>query len=212
MPTRKSANKFLLGCMVDYQQNSDRVWLNTRIFAECKLGDPEDLWLAITKTSENEWKSRQHKLRCKLHWLDKRHNKVWDMARCIAEQYAGDARNIWISGSTDETLTKLLRLGLGPWVSRMTVGGLIDTGQISGRMDLKADTHVRRVLGRVFEGEKVSEEAAFRHADAMMPGDSWQLDHSLYILGQNVCTANKPKCHSCYLNVECRYFQRDLGA
>ena len=94
----------------------------------------------------------------------------------------------------------------------MTVGGLIDTGQISGRMDLKADTHVRRVLGRVFIGEKVSEGSAFRLADAMVPGDSWQLDHSLYILGQNVCTHNKPKCQSCYLNVECRYFQTDSDA
>ncbi len=206
---KKSANKFLLGCMVDFRKNSDLVWRDTRTFAECDLSDPEDLWAEITRTPESEWKTRRHKLRCSLHYYQKRHDKVWDMAQRISEQYGGDARNIWEGGSTEQALTKLLRLGLGAWVSRMTVGGLIDTGQISGRMDLKADTHVRRVLGRVFEGAKFSEESAFRCADAMVPGDSWQLDHSLYILGQNVCTANEPKCHSCYLNVECRYFQRN---
>lgn len=206
---KKSANKFLLGCMVDYQQDSDRVWRNTRIYAESTLGDPDDLWDAITQTAENEWKTRKHKLRCQLHYLHKRHDKVWDMASRIIEQYAGDARNIWSSASTDETLTRLIRLGLGPWVSRMTVGGLIDTGQISGRMDLKADTHVCRVLGRVFEGEKVSEKTAFRYADSMVPGNSWRLDHSLYILGQNTCEHRQPNCRSCYLSVECRYSQRD---
>ena len=209
---KKSANKFLLGCMVDFRKNSDLVWRDTQVFAEDKLCDPDSLWEAITDTPEIEWKTRRHKLRCSLHYYQRRHDKVWDMAKRITEQYVGDARKIWGGVSTEETLTRLVRLGLGPWVSRMTVGGLIDTRQISGRMDLKADTHVRRVLGRVFDGEKVSEQTAFRHADAMIPGDSWQLDHSLYILGQSVCTANKPKCHSCYLNVECRYFQRDLGA
>ena len=208
---KKSANKFLLGCMVDFRKNSDRVWRDTRIFAERMLCDPEDLWDAITDTPEIEWKTRGHKLRCSLHYYQRRHDKVWDMAKRIAEKYGGDARNIWEGCSTEATLTKLLRLGLGPWVSRMTVGGLIDTGQISGQMGLKADTHVRRVLGRVFAGEKVSEKMAFRYGDSMIPSNSWLLDHSLFILGQKICTSRKPKCHSCYLDAECRYFGGDAG-
>ena len=99
----------------------------------------------------------------------------------------------------------MIRLGLGPRLSRMTVGGLIDTGQISGQADLKADTHTRRVLGRVFEGEKASEQTAFRYADAMIPGNSWRLDFSLYTLGKDVCKSREPKCGSCYLKDECRY-------
>ena len=194
--------------MVDFRKNSDRVWRDTRIFAECMLCDPENLWDAITDTPEIEWKTRRHKLRCSLHYYQQRHDKVWDMAKRITEQYGGDARNIWEGDSTEETLTKLLRLGLGPWVSRMTVGGLIDTGQISGRMDLKADTHVRRVIGRIFEAEKVSEERAFSYANSMVPGNSWRLDHSLFMLGQNTCTNRNPNCGSCYLGIECRYSQR----
>ena len=177
--TKKQANKFLLGCMVDYRKKSELVWRDVRVYVEQKLHDPDDLWTEITETPEEEWKTGAHQLRCCLHPLLNRHKKIWDMASQIVDQYDSDARNIWKSQDSTETLGRLLRLGLGPWVSRMTVGGLIDTGQISGRADLKADTHTRTVLGRVSEGEKASERSAFRYADAMVPGNSWQLDFSL---------------------------------
>ena len=203
--TKRQANKFLLGCMVDYRKNSDLVWRDVRIYAERTLCDPEDLWNEITKTPEDEWKSSAHHVRCSLHPVRNRHEKIWDMASRIINQYDGDARKIWENQDSAETLRRLMRLGLGPWLSRMTVGGLIDSNQISGRADLKADTHTRRVLGRIFEGEKASEQAAFGYANAMIPGDSWQLDFSLYMLGKDVCSPRNPKCESCFLIDECHY-------
>ena len=44
----RSANKFLLGCILDYQMNVDEVWENARRFAKDDLGDPRDLWHEIT--------------------------------------------------------------------------------------------------------------------------------------------------------------------
>ena len=40
---KRSANKFLLGCILDYQMNVDEVWENARRFAEDDLGGPRDL-------------------------------------------------------------------------------------------------------------------------------------------------------------------------
>ena len=191
--------------MVDYRKKSELVWRDVRTYIERTLEDPEDLWGEITKTAEEEWKTSTHHLNCSLHPLLNRHEKIWDMASRIIDQYEGDARKIWENQDSAEILRRMIRLGLGPWLSRMTVGGLIDTRQISGRADLKADTHTRRVLGRVFEGEKVSEQTAFRYADAMIPGNSWRLDFSLYTLGKDVCKSRKPRCGSCYLKDECRY-------
>ena len=112
---RKSANKFLLGCMVDFRKPTNRVWHDTKIFIECMLADPDDLWGAIAQTPENEWKTQDHKLRCSLHYYQKRHDKVWDMAQRVRKRYDGDAHKIWRGQSTEETLKRLVRLGLGPW-------------------------------------------------------------------------------------------------
>ena len=63
-------------------------------------------------------------------------------------------------------------MGVGPQLSRMTVGVLHDTKQIEGAGELKADIHVRRVLGRVFTGDMVSAEAALDIGREMMPRGS----------------------------------------
>ena len=46
---KRSANKFLLGCIIDYQMRVGRVWENARRFAEDDLGDPRDLWDKIVE-------------------------------------------------------------------------------------------------------------------------------------------------------------------
>ena len=101
--TKQRANKFLLGCMVDYRKKSELVWRDVGTYAEKTLGDPESLWMEITKTSELEWKTLAHHLRCSLHPLRNRHNKVWDMATTIVNRYDGDAREIWKNQNSKDT-------------------------------------------------------------------------------------------------------------
>ena len=64
--TKKQANKFLLGCMVDYRKKSELVWRDVRVYVEQKLHDPDDLWTKITETPEEVWKTGAHQLRCLL--------------------------------------------------------------------------------------------------------------------------------------------------
>ena len=145
-----------------------------------------------------------------LHRFPKGHERVWTIGKKVVQQYEGDARKIWDNQSIEATLYRLYDLGVGEQISRMVVGALIDTGKISGKGDVKVDIHVRRVLGRVLQGsefpfddvEKVKEITREMH-----PQNPWLLDRPLYLLGKQICQAEKPKCESCYLTAECVYYK-----
>ena len=47
---RKSANKFLLGCLLDFQIKAERAWENARRLSEDYLGDPDDIWSSISSS------------------------------------------------------------------------------------------------------------------------------------------------------------------
>ena len=202
---KKSANKFMLACILDYQMRYQIVWENARRFAEDDLGDPADLWDVITSIPQSEWESEAYRQRLSLHRFPAGHNRVWRIGRRIVEEYQGDARKIWSGEPANVVVKRLERIGVGPQLSRMTVGGLMDTEQIAGCGDMKADLHTTRVIGRVFEGAKVSEAQAHHIAESMLTGDTWQLDFPLFQLGLNVCKATDPRCSECYLREECCY-------
>ena len=72
---------------------------------------------------------------------------------------------------------------------------------------MKADTNVRKVLGRVFEGKSVSPSEALEIADAIVPGNSWSIDDPLFSIGTRICRASEPLCSDCPLKGECVYAQ-----
>ncbi len=91
-------------------------------------------------------------------------------------------------------MNRLIGMRVGPQISRMIVGAPYDTKQISGVGELKADIHVRRVLGRVFAGGEISADDAHRIANIMIPGKSWMIDAPLYLLGKSTCRPTNPDC------------------
>src|SRR3974390_1050957 len=56
---KKVANKFLIYCLLDYQMDTNLVWANAERLVTQILGDPDDVWRAITSVSEAEWMSRR---------------------------------------------------------------------------------------------------------------------------------------------------------
>ena len=197
---KKSANKFMLGAILDYQIRADVAWENARRLAENEFGDPVSLWEIITSIPKSTWNSRFK--RYSLHRFPKAHERVWRIGREIVQRYGGDARRIWDSQPAAEILERLIRMRVGPQISRMIVGALYDTGQIKDLGDLKADLHVRRVLGRVFTGRQVSAREAHRLARMVVRGPTWPLDQPLYSLGKTICK-RQPICERCYLNRLC---------
>ena len=200
---KKSANKFLLGCILDYQMLSETVWENARRFSEDVLDDPENLWDVISDIPEQVWKSRWRKY--SLHRYPMAHERVRRIANEVVKRYYGDARCIREGHPPDVVLYRLKQMRVGPQISRMTVGALIDTGQITGKGDLKADIHITRVLGRVFKGEQISVSHAHLIAKKISTDNPWLLDRPLYLLGRDLCEKSSPKCVSCYLHRECIY-------
>lgn len=201
--SKKAANMFLLCCLLDYQMHADIAWKNGERLVEEILGNPDDIWRTIKSVSESEWRSKKKEYG--LHRFPAAHNRLWPIASRLCNEYDGDARSIWKDKAPAEVLGLLWDLGAGDQISRMIVGALRDCGQIRGeKSDVKADVHVRRVLGRALRGEPVDPETALQLARRLHPTDPWQLDGQLWYIGNHYCKTN-PDCSRCYLAPACRY-------
>lgn len=209
MPSRKDANKFFLGSILNYQMRAEVVWENARRLAEGIFNDPEYLWHSITSVTLADWMSKRKEY--SLHRYPKGHERVWTIGIRIVHQYIGDARNIWKNQSIEATLYRLIDLGVGDEITRMIVGALIDTKQLTGKSDVKVDNHIRRVLGRIFFGREFDEherDTVIELTRKMNPDNPWLLDRPLFLLGKQLCTANNPKCLDCYIREECSYCEQ----
>lgn len=134
--SKKTANRFLLCCLLDYQIPSDAAWRNGYRLIEEILSDPDDVWQAITAISDSEWKSKREAY--KLHRFPAAHNRLWRIGRRICDEYDGDARRIWKGHTPSAVLEIVWDLGAGDQISRMVVGALRDCGEITGaRSDVK---------------------------------------------------------------------------
>lgn len=205
---KKAANKFLLGCVMDYQIRADIVWKNARRLSEDILGDPGDLWTEILRAGSGSIE-RIFEGPPALHRFPRTvSRRVLRIALYVADIHGGDARKIWAGRSLSETRRRLRAMRAGDRVSDMIIGTLVDRGQIKGESSLRADPHVRRVLGRVFLADAASAQEATEIAEAMMPGESWILDGPLYRLSQDVCKRQSPECDRCALHDECLYLAR----
>jgi len=202
---KRSANKFMLGAVIDYRQSAERAWEAAAEYAEGQLGDPESLWDEIVSVPQELWETEDYRKRCGLHRYAQGHKRVYTTAKEIVHRYDGDARKIWLGQTPADARERLLQVKAGKELSRMIVGALSDTGQIEGRGDLKADLQVRRVLGRIFHGDSVSETEAHRIANEIAPDGSWTIDAPLYLHGKDLCGA-EPLCDNCPLWLECEYF------
>jgi endonuclease III len=93
----------------------------------------------------------------------------------------------------------------------MIVGALRDSDQIKGDSgDVKADLHIRRVLGRAVYGEeiKASEATKAIQLARTLSADPWSLDLPLWNVGKSYCRPTNPSCESCYLRPHCDYHHR----
>ncbi|BEG57929.1 Endonuclease III [Helicobacter sp. NHP21005] len=68
---------------------------------------------------------------------------------------------------------------------------------------LAVDTHVFRVAHRLGLSTAKSAEQTEADLSALFVSDLGQLHHALILFGRRICTALKPKCHSCFLQEFC---------
>lgn len=200
--SKKNANKFLLACILDYRIKAETAWDNAERLAEVILNDPSDLWETIVKTPKSKWMDKFKVY--KLHRYPKAHERIWRIGKEIIENYQGDARKIWKNAENIEILKRLEKMRVGKQISRMILGALYDNKQIKGKMDVKADIHVTRVLGRLIQGEQFLPKIAVEEAKKLSPKNPWLIDNTLYFTGQNVCKS-EPLCDHCTFQKYCKY-------
>lgn len=205
---KRTANKFLLACIVDYQQSATRAWAQAKWFVETELKDPPDIWRAILKRHKtaNDW--LRAKARYGLHRWPKAHGRVYRIGAELIKRYDGDARTIWKSGTVKDVLERFSELRMGRAISNMIVGALKDTGQLRQSAELKADIHVCRVLGRITTGSALSPDRAEQLARKINPTAPWLLDRPLFVLGTKngsatnsaagCCRTRAPQCERCF--------------
>ena len=205
--TKKQANKFMLGAIMDYQMDANAVWENTRILAEDRLGDPDDLWGAIANMTEDKF-AEVFSNPTPIHELVDMPKRVRRIAKDISYYYGGDARKIWTEQPTRVIMSRLTKIKTGDVIALMIRGALSDTNQIEGKGDLKPDSNIKRVLSRIFGINNISDGQALRIADKMEPGNSWILDEPLFIHGKKTCRKD-PLCDGCPLSKECAFHNKD---
>jgi hypothetical protein len=214
--SKKVANRFLICCLLDWQSDADVAGKKGEDLVDKleKLGDPENVWVIISSSSKETWDSKYEEYG-RPHRFHGGYKRLWGIANDICARYDGDARNIWSGRTPFEALIHLWALGAGDQISRMIVGALRDCGQIRGDSgDVKADLHLRRVLGRAVYGEEISgaDAAKVIQLTRNLSADPWQLDLPLWNVGKSYCRPTGPNCPSCYLRPHCVYYQRHAGA
>ncbi len=217
--SKKVANKFLICCLLDWQWDTDVAWKKGEDLV-AKLGDPEDVggpedvWVKISSFSKETWDSKYEEYG-KPHRFRRGYSRLWGIANNICARYDGDARNIWSGKTPFEALVHLWALEAGDQISRMIVGALRDCGQIKGDSgDVKADGHLRRVLGRAVYGEEIIAANAFKVTELtrqLNSADPWQLDWPLWNIGKSYCRPTSPDCPKCYLRPHCVYYRQHGG-
>ncbi|MGO8787680.1 MAG: hypothetical protein ACLQVL_09910 [Terriglobia bacterium] len=211
---KKAANTFLICCLVDYQWRSGVAWKKGEHLVKL-LDAGENVWVKISSFRKETWDSKYEEYG-KPSRFRTRYKRLWDIANDICVRYDGDARKIWLGKTPFEALLHLWWLGAGDQISRMIVGALRDCGQIKGdSSDVKADVHLRRVLGRAVDGEEIAAANAAKVTELtrqLNPADPWQLDWPLWNVGKNYCRPTKPDCPKCYLRPYCVYNRQYGGA
>jgi endonuclease III len=203
--SKKNANKFLLGAILDRQIKANIAWENAEKLSE-ELNDPENLWKRIIE-DEQEFKRifKEHRFH---RFVNQMAEIIVSASKQISERFNGDAREIWKSNNPYEIKDKLLKIsGIGEGIANMVIGGLWEKGHITTDepLDVKPDLHVTRVLGRIVEGREISKEGAIELARKIHPEQPWLLDLPLFSLGQNICRPTNPNCEECEMKEICKF-------
>jgi endonuclease III len=186
-----------------------RVTENAKKLTEKIFGNTNDFWDKIAEFSRTAWNNKYKQY--SIHKFSKAHERVWRIGREIVEKYYGDARNIWKGQRANVVLERLNEMKVGKQISPFICARLIENKIIKGPMDVKADTHILKVIGRVYEGkiiEQKNAEKAISITRRIYPQNPSKIDLPLYDIGRNYCKKTNPKCKDCPVHNNCVYHKK----
>lgn len=134
-------------------------------------------------------------------------------ARRVMDVYGGDAASIWPNRMRAKAIMARLREfeGIGPKKASLGIQLLIrDRGAfLEGldEIDVAIDSHVRRVLGRYWGMEDVSDDGLYGRARQEFPSFPGQLTPPTWAVGREWCRPS-PSCDGCPLARDCVFRNR----
>ena len=128
--SKKNANKFMLGAIMNYWMKPEVSWDNTEILAEEILKDPDDLWGVLADMSDDEIKKLFTGPPALHRFLKKMPEMVLEVAINMDKMHDGDSRNIWTDQTIGDILQRLHDVGVKKQTSALIVWALRESGQI----------------------------------------------------------------------------------
>jgi endonuclease III len=137
---------------------------------------------------------------------------VKELSRLVVDRYGGDASRIWTDRSAADVKAAFRSLyGVGQGIADLAVLLLEDRyglrfSDLDHRdVDIKADTHTRRVLHRLGVAADDSPGEAIAAARRLHPPYPGDLDAPLVTIGRTWCHPSNPDCRACPMANVCLY-------
>jgi endonuclease-3 len=205
---------FVLGCIMDQQEKTERAWLAPWQIAQT-LGSLEfEALERLTLRKIERLFSRPRPLH---RFYPKMAVYFHAAVRRISSQYSGNAGRIWAQRPASAEVVRRFREfhGVGPKISSMAVNSLARQLKVPFSdylaIDISPDVHVRRVLARLgLVSETATVDQVIIRARELSPDFPGLLDFAPWEIGRNWCHANTPHCADCFMRNVCPTALRGL--
>lgn len=205
----KYPHAFVLACAMDRQVKAEVAWLIPYRFAT-KLGNFEFSTLeSLTIEKIRVLMTGPPQLH---RFPEKMSNVFFEAISTIKDRHGGNAAQIWANQpSSAKVVYEFLQFrGVGPKIATMAVNILARELKVLFSdyfsIDISADVHVRRVLGRLglVNSEASIEEIIYR-VRSLHPEFPGLMDFPAWEIGRNWCKPKEPICEECYMRDVCRF-------
>ena len=200
---------FAMAVCLDRQTKADIIWTIPYDLREW-LGhlDP----FRIDELSEAELGEIIRGLKNKPRFYNDAPRTVKELTHLVVHAHGGDAARIWAEKSAAEVKAAFKGIyGVGQQIANLAVllleqrSGIRFSDLDHRQMDIKADTHTRRVLYRMGAALDEDEDTAIDAARRLHPEFPGELDPPLWIIGRIWCHASRPVCDDCPVVSVCAY-------
>jgi endonuclease-3 len=204
---KRYPHAFVLACAMDRQIQAERAWAIPHLIAKKIGGFSMKRLTNLSRGEVNKLMSKPENLH---RFPDKMAGIFYSAIQRIAKEYGGNASRIWADKpSSAEAVYRFLEFdGVGPKIATMAVNILARRFKISFAdyysVDISADSHVRRVFGRLGLCVPDAEIGQIIYkARALYPKFPGIMDPASWEIGRRWCGTRTRKCDECYMNDLC---------
>ena len=217
--TKRKANEFFVGVMLDQRQEADRAWEAGKYMVKHCFNDTSDFWKEIADTHLSTIKKicregydgQAFALNVKINVFPK---NLKSAARKIVDEYESDVRNVWNDVDAEHVNEIYNRFkgfeGIGGALAKMAQFILVrDYGIAGGKeskryLSVKPDVHLQRVLFRLGISEKKTAASVNSNVDNLSLRSPADFDWAVWNIGREYCTPREPDCSHCPLEKVCK--------